>query len=68
MRSALCNEVLDFLCFVVLDEISQRLEFLDEMNRMGKKKAAASGVNYQDIIKQEIAAKLKELKSYDSAW
>ena len=52
---------------VVLDEISQRLEFLDEMNRMGKKKEAASGVNYQDIIKQEIAAKLKELKSYDSA-
>ena len=47
----------------VLQEMEERLEFLKEMNSLGKKRVAVDG-NYKAIIQQEIAAKLNELKNY----
>jgi len=48
----------------LVQEISERMEFLEAMKGMTKDHRGG-GNNYQDIVKQEIAAKLKELKSYE---
>ena len=54
----ICNYFL-----TVIQEISERMEFLETMEGMGRTQSS-SGTDYNSIIKQEIAAKLKELKSY----
>ncbi|KAL0270931.1 UNVERIFIED_CONTAM: hypothetical protein PYX00_008200 [Menopon gallinae] len=40
-------------------EVQERLIFLDEMTQLGERK------RYEDVIKQEIAAKLRELEKLD---
>lgn len=51
--------LIDFLHFVVLKEISERAEWLSEMEALGE------GKKYKDIIMNEIAERMRLIKKIE---